>query len=131
MANLSDSITGFVAGDDIEVSRVITEVPIGQTLTKAWLTVKRSTSDADPGLLQKVITTTNVPGTGQVTDDADTDGSGEVRFDLTPADTVLLAIPYANGTFHFDIQVMTSAGKVYTPVAGTIVGTKEITKATS
>jgi hypothetical protein len=68
MATLNGIITGNVAGDDIDVTRSVTGVPATQTLALAWMTFKTNVTDADPGLLQKAITTASVAGTGQITD---------------------------------------------------------------
>lgn len=131
MPNLKDTISGFVAGDDLEVRRTITNIPTGQVLTKAWLTIKTKLGDADPGVLQKAVTTTDAPGTGQIVDDGATDQAGEVRFDLTGTDTALLVPPYPKSLYGFDIQVLTSGGKVYTPVKGTIWAEAQVTLASS
>lgn len=130
MPNFKDRITGFVLGDDHEVRRTVTGVPEGQTITKAWLTIKLKEKDADDdAVLQKSVTTTDQPGIGQIEEDAsgDPEGTAVVRFDLTNADTAPLI---AQREYFFDVQVLTSADKLYTPFKGKLKGEGEITKTT-
>lgn len=128
---LSGNIDNLVQGDNIDITRSIGSLPA--TITKAWFTVKTnaklsSTSDATANIVfQKVITTSNVVGTGVI---LDTGGSGtaSVRFELVNADTVLLV----GGTvYYYDIQVLTSTSKIYTPEVGLIKTVKERTKSIS
>lgn len=124
-------IAGFVLGNDLDVIRSIPNVPAGQTLTKAWLTVKAKETDADPGLIQKAITAAAVPGVGQITNNG-SGGTGSVTFQLTAVDTqpgtnpagIVAGLPY-----FYDIKVQTSAGKLYTVETGTIAFTPAITTA--
>lgn len=84
-------------------------VTIGDGLVKAWLTLKaypEGVNVADPGVLQKVITTANVPGTGQITDAGTADGTAVMRFDLTAANTTALGAR----TYAFDVKVKTASG---------------------
>jgi hypothetical protein len=127
MSTLNASIGGIVAGDDLDVRRTVTGIPAGQTLAKAWLTFQATPGGADPGLLQKVITTSAVIGVGQITDDG-ADGTGEVLFQLTGADT--LALPVECST-PYDIKVKTSAGKIYTAEQGKYLSARRVTQATS
>lgn len=126
--NLSGTISNIVQGDHLDVTRTIGTLPT--TITKAWFTVKTkakltSTSDAAANIVfQKEITTSNVPGTGVI---LDTGGSGtaSVKFELTNSDTVLLV----GGTvYYYDIQVLTSSSKIYTPEVGLIKTLAERTK---
>lgn len=109
MPDLTATIIDIYEGQDYEINRTITDVPAGDTLAKAWLTLKTSIDDADPGLVQKEITSVNVAGTGQITDTG-ADTTGAVRFDLVPADT---ALPTPGTAVPYDIKVRTTAGKVY------------------
>src|SRR3954469_5589099 len=95
MATLNGIITGNVSGDDIDVTRSVSGVPATQTLALAWMTFKTNVTDADPGLLQKAITTASVAGTGQITDTGTGAGllpvgTGAVFFQLTAANTLTL-----------------------------------------
>jgi len=124
MANLAASISEVVEGDDYEITRTIEELPVGDSLATVWLTMKTAITDADPGLFQKEITTTDVPGTGQITDDGAGDATAAVRFDLTPDDT---ALPTPGTAAVYDIQVLTTAGKVYTVEKGTFTTVQGVT----
>lgn len=126
--NLNGLISNVVQGDSIDIVRQIDTLPA--SISKAWLTIKAtqaSTSDT-AAIVQKTITTSAVIGTGQITDDGTTDGVAAVRFELTNADTVLLV---NETTYYYDIQVLTSTGKIYTPEIGRIKLRSERTKATS
>lgn len=126
MATYDAIIDEFVAGDDLSVERTVTGVPATTTLTNAWFTVKRKLTDADAdAILQKIITSVST-SSGQI-DDTGADGTGHVIFLLVPADTVLLT-PLSE--YHYDIQVKTSAGKIYTPESGKIVAQIQVTKST-
>ena len=119
-------IRKLVGGDDIEVKRTITSVPVGSTITKAWLTIKVAEGDADPGLLQKVITSVFVAGKGQITDDGAGDQTAVLFFEIVPAD----ATPIGIGVIRvYDIQVKTSTGKIYTAEKGSIELIQGITDA--
>lgn len=131
MANQKD-ITGFVAGDDWEIDVAEPDVPAGQKLVKAWLTIKAKLGDTDAqAIVQKVVTTTNVVGIGQITDDGTNDGVGAIRFDLVPADTAQLVPLSVNTPFIYDVQVKTDAGKVYTSLTGTVTAVPQVTQATT
>jgi cytoskeletal protein RodZ len=127
MATLNGIITGNVAGDDIDVTRSVSGVPATQTLALAWMTFKTNVTDADPGLLQKAITTASVAGTGQITDTG-ASGTGVVFFQLTAANTLTLP---SGVNVHYDIKVKTSAGKIYTAEQGIFNLAPRITTATS
>jgi hypothetical protein len=62
-------------------------VTASDPLVLAWYTVKANISDADPGVLQKKVTTSNVAGTGQITADGSAAGTATIRFDITSTDT--------------------------------------------
>ncbi len=127
MPNLDANIRGFTEGDDLTIRRTINRVrsglAAGVTITNAWLTVKTLEADADPGLFQKAITTSDVVGTGQIEDDGAGDVDPIVRFDLTESNTRLIA-----ATLRFyDIQVKTDGGARYTGESGRIIAKEEIT----
>jgi len=129
--NLAGEITNIVQGDSIDVTRTIGSLPTA--ITKSWFTIKTkakidSTSDAAINIIfQKTITTTPVTGVGAILDDG-AGGTASVRFELVNADTVLLV---GDTVYYYDIQVLTSAGKIYTPELGVIRVKKERTKTTS
>jgi hypothetical protein len=74
-------------------------------LTKAWLTFKNSPNDADPGALQKIVTTAASAGVGQITDNGATTGIATVLFTLTAADSAALT----PRDFYFDVKVKTAS----------------------
>jgi hypothetical protein len=125
MSVLNGSIRDVVAGDALDVRRTVTDIPAGQTLAKAWLTFKSDLAAADNSLLQKVIVPGAVVGQGQITDTG-ADGTGEVLFQLSNAET--LALPIGVRTA-YDIKVLTSAGKIYTPEQGVWLSVPRVTQA--
>jgi len=126
MSDLAVEITGFVAGDDLEIRRTVTDLPAA--IAVAWLTVKRHHKQSDDeAKLQKRITTTDVPGTGQVVEAGGPGTDGDLRFDLTQADTASLGAKW----YVHDIQIKLATGKVYTIEKGTIQLTADVTKSTA
>ena len=122
------SIRDIPKGDGYPIRRTFTGLTIGSPVTKAWLTVKHDPGDADPGVLQKIVTTAYVVGQGHIEDDGALTGTAVVRFDLTPADTILLKDnPYYD---YFDIQLLV-AGLPVTPLGGDISAIPQMTLATS
>jgi len=130
MPNYNATISGFAIGDDLLVRRTInrsaSNLPTGVAIASAWLTIKEDESDADPGLIQKAITTIDVSGTGQIEEDGSAsagDADPILRFDLTDTDTRSI------GTNHrwYDIQVKTDTGAIYTGEKGEIWGVGDVT----
>lgn len=115
MPAVNVKIRGYVAGDTMTVRRTVEDVPVGQVLATAWMTIKVDIADDDPGALQKVITT-SATAAGQITDDG-ADETGVVEFDLSDTETLALGTEV---TYLYDIQVKTDAGKVATVERGTI-----------
>ncbi len=130
MPTYSNRLSGFAEGDAITIRRTISRITsglaAGVTITKAWMTCKTNKGDADPGLWQKAITTTDVPGTGQIENDGTGDVNPILRFDLNPADTRRAGISAEPGLY-YDVQVKTNGGAVYTPENGTLLAEDEIT----
>lgn len=124
MPNLSDTITGFVQGDDLDIVRTITGIPATQTLDKVRLTIKAPA--AETILVSKLVTSSLVAGVGQI-EDTGADGEGVVRFQLTGGTTGDTTSLVAGTAYRFDIQCKTSAGKYYTPNVGTITSSAQVT----
>ncbi len=125
MPTLDGRIDNLVAGDDLEITRTITGVPAGTSLSDAWFTVKEHEADSDAAaIFQKAINTVDSPGTGHITDDGASDTVGAVRFDITDVDSALLT---PGRDYAFDIQVKTAAGAVYTPLKGKIKAVQGVT----
>lgn len=132
MPDFEGEIKDFVAGDDLQITRTISNISSGASLAKVWFTVKSRQEDADvDAIIQKEITTTDVPGTGQITNAGSgtpPDRIATVRFDLLPADTLKLE---GRAIYLYDIQVLTDGGAVYTPETGRITAKLGVTIDTS
>lgn len=131
MPELKAKIRDFVEGDALVIRRTIgradSGLAAGATVTKAWMTVKAELDDIDPGLFQKVITTTDVPGTGQIENDGGGDVDPVLRFDWLPADTRAIG-PTKR---YYDIQIQLDDGTITTPERGTTEALDEVTLADS
>ena len=129
MPTLDSRIKDVVVGDDLTIRRTIGFVasgfPATTVINQAWLTVKSQISDADPGLFQKDVTTSDVVGTGQIENDGTGDVDMIVRFDLKPADTILIGPDLLR---EFDIQIKTTGDLIYTPEKGQISAVDQVTK---
>jgi len=126
MSALSEELTGYVAGDHLTITRSVTG--LAAAMTKAWLTVKRHEREPDSDArLQKVITTEDVPGTGQIVDAGGAGETGNLRFDLTSEDTAGLG----DKVSVYDIQIKEATGKINTLEKGTIQLTAGVTAASS
>lgn len=126
MSDLTVKITGFVVGDDLEIRRTVTDLPA--EIVAAWLTLKLYPSQPDAeAKMQKKITITDDPGTGQIMEAGGPSIDGDLRFDLTPADTASLG---TRQHVH-DIQIKLSTGKVYTIEKGTLQLTAGVTITTT
>jgi hypothetical protein len=127
MPNLDAKIEDFVEGDSFAIRRTVKRtasgLATGVTVTKAWFTIKALLADADPGLVQKEITTGDVPGTGQIEDDGGGDVNPVLRFDILAADTRAVG-PTER---YYDIQLLLSDGTITTPEAGTIEAVDDVT----
>lgn len=97
-------ITRFTTHSGGTARFTVQNLPTGQAVTKAWLTVKADLADADPGLVQLTITTTpsasgaiEAAGLGPSTD-------AVLRFDLSEANTDAIG---ANTDRWYDVKVLT------------------------
>lgn len=133
-AKIEDVVAGSALTYRATIDREESGLESGAVLTKAWMTFKDSLSDADPGIVQKIITTTDVPGTGQIEDDGSGDVDPVVRFDLQATDTELLvdvakvaeALPTEK---YYDVKVLANLGGPYTGELGLIYTWPPATKA--
>ena len=126
MSDLAVQITGFVVGDDLEIRRTVTDLPA--PIESAWLTFKRYPRQPDEeAILQKKITTVDVPGVGQIVVAGEPDVDGDLRFDLTPTDTMVLDTRLRA----YDIQIKLTTGKIYTIEKGTLQLTGDVTQTTA
>ena len=118
---------GIVRGDAFPVERTVHHLR-GRTVTKAWLTVKDDVSDSDlSALIQKTITSTDVPGTGKVTGTA-VFSRATLRFDLTNLDTGAGA---GGQRAYYDIQILLDNNERITLELGYVDFIEEITVTTT
>jgi hypothetical protein len=126
MSDLAIEIAGFVVGDDLEIRRAVTDLPAA--IVAAWLTAKLHPGQSDEDArLQKRITITDVPGTGQIVTAGGPGTDGDLRFDLLPEDTERLGPK----RYVHDIQIRLETGKVYTIEKGTLQLTAGVTTTTT
>lgn len=126
MPTFDGQINLFVKGDDLDVIRTVTNIPAGQTVTQAWLTVKAAGGGADPGIFQKDIDSIEDAAQGHITDNGSGDGTAVLKFYLTGTNTKLLT---PGQSYDYDIQIKTSANKHYTPEIGKLSCVAEVTLA--
>lgn len=122
----TDAGANFVAGDAFGVTRTITDIGSGRTLAKAYLTVKASPTDADPGALQLAITTT-LTGAGQITDTG-ASGTGTIAFTVSSSESASLG---SGRAYLYDIRLIFDDGEPVTPEVGSLVLGHGVTTATS
>lgn len=121
--NLHNGI-GIVRGDVFSIRRTVNKIPSGRTIVEAWLTVKAAIADVDASAtFQKIITSTDVAGTGQI-EDTGADGSAVLRFDLTAANTTAMT---AGTSYFYDIQARTDTSDILTLESGTTSATSQVT----
>lgn len=94
---------------------------------KAWYTLKANLGDADPGALQKAVTTSNVAGTGQITADGSSGGTCTIRFDITATNTTALS----PRDYFFDVKVKTNSGAFAYGAQGIATAVQNVTTTTS
>lgn len=116
---------GIVRGDAFSATRIIPNIPAGVTVTAAALTFKTLNSTADPGVIQKLITSIEQTDIGRIEADGSS-GTAQLRFDLTTADTRALTV---DTDYYFDIQLTFSNGNVRTLERGITQSSDETTLA--
>jgi len=122
MADLNVVINDVVCGDDYDVIRNITNVPVGQFVSEAWLTIRENHWDSDAAITKHI--TVTISGDGIIEDTGATDTLARVRFALRADETVLLHEFY---DYSYDIQLKTDAGKIYTPESGILTPFASVT----
>lgn len=123
MAALNQKITRKVRGDDIPVVRRYVDLPAGDPIIKARLTVKATESPSDPGVFALLITTVN-NAAGIISDG--TTPEIVLQFLISKVNSLLLT---AGTTYYYDIQVTSTGGYDYTCEKGTIKLEQQITQA--
>lgn len=126
MPDFDDRIDSFSPGDDVDVRRIVTDLPTGQTVTNAWLTIKEKLEQMDTeAIISKAITTANQSGIGHIEDDGAGDLSATLRFDLREIDTKLLKPLRA---YHHEVKIRTNANKVSRPFVGLTIAEDRVTR---
>lgn len=130
MAHLNSLLDDLVVGEDRELPRTVDITPIGDTLARAWFTVKEDPLDLDAdAIFQKEITGT-LSADGQI----DNTGSGSpldtahLYFLLPSADTLLLE---PERYYYFDIKGKSTSGAKKVLEGGRLIANKQITQAES
>ncbi len=128
MPNFNGKISGFAVGDDLEVYRTITNVPTGETVEVAWLTVKENLTDTDDVAFFKKEIGLVLDNSQGIVQDPGSSGTAILRFFLTAEDTAELGNPIRETKAYFyDIQVRIINGRIYTPETGKITGKSQVT----
>ncbi len=126
MATLDGNISGFVAGDNLEIHRFVGGLVA--PLVNARLTVKVRQSQPDSAaLMAKLIESDASPSglDGVIFEPGDEGTDAEISFYLYPDDTERLAARL----YYYDIQVEDEDGKIYTPELGRIIAKAQVTLA--
>jgi len=112
-------------GDDVSIARTITGLLSGQSLVKAWLTIKSRFTDTDSeALLQLEITDVDSPD-GQITDPGSGDVGGELLFRIAGATDYVNLVALKN--YPYDIQVLLDDGVIATLEVGRIRWERQVT----
>lgn len=127
MTALNNNLKPIVRGDTRKIQRTFTGLPAGETIAKAWLTVKSTPAVSDPGLFQVEITTT-ATSSGQITDATSSDGQIGMYFIISGTNSALAT---GGAEYLYDIQVKTSTDTIHTLVMGTVTFYDGVTAATS
>lgn len=115
-------------GDHAAIVRTVTSVPAGDTIDKAWLTIKAELGDGYPILLQISVTpATNLSTVGRITDTG-ADGTAGFQINIQPADYAALQ---ADIKYVYDLQVRTLAGIISTLERGTVKFKQDVTTTTA
>lgn len=103
-------------------------VSAADPIVLAILTLKANLSDADPGALQKKITTTPSAGVGQITADGSTTaGAAVAAFTFTAAQTAALSPQ----SFWYDVKLVTASGAKFPASKGIVNVEMQTTTSTS
>ena len=90
---------------------------------KIWFTVKESYSDADDDAVIQM----SSADVSEIEILDQTSYKGQVKIYLSKTETALLS----QGTYVFDVQMKTSAGKILTVVAGDLIVKSDVTLSTA
>ena len=123
MAATNIHIRNKVRGDDIPIIRRYVDLPSGDSIVKARMTVKASTSVSSPEIFQLTITTS--PQTAGLITKA-VPPEIYLTFIIIKTNSLLLS---ASTLYYYDIQVDTAAGYTYTCEIGDIKLAEQLTQA--
>ena len=116
------NIEDITVGDTIDFERIVIDVPNGQTIVTAWLTIKEHYDQTDDdAVIQKRVTTTT-SASGYITNATNT---ATLVFQLSVSDTSAL---YANAEYVYDIQVKTNSDTISTLESGIITFNPQVTR---
>src|SRR5262245_50090472 len=101
MPTYDATIGQLVAGDFRQIPWQINNIPANGSVSKGWITIKADPTTADPGLIQKVITTTLDTSKGQITNTGSVAGVATGFFNLLSADTILMT---PETPYYYDLQ---------------------------
>jgi hypothetical protein len=124
-------ITDVIAGDDFGIDRVVSRVPAGVNVTKAWLTIKERVDDADADALLQITIAALGTNAGQITNvgyDTPQGRKADLTFELSKTDTLKLT---PKKPYPYDIQLLFDNGKIGTSDIGAIIAKQGVTQATS
>ena len=117
MSNFRALVTNFTPGSAKEIEFIITGPPDGITVTGAEFVVKsRPEDDDETPIIVKEITTADVTGTGNISDNG-VSGTFTIRVDLTAANTI--AIGMNRMSFYLNLA-LSAFPDPYIPFVGTI-----------
>jgi hypothetical protein len=113
------ALTGLTRGNDIGVKFTLTTPT---ALSVARLVIKTKTSDADPGIVSKVVTL-NPSSDGQILDSGLANGVAVILFTLAKTDTDNFT---AGQKYVWDVEVFDVSNNANTPRGGTIEFTERV-----
>jgi len=123
------TIRGLAKGTTYQITRTVTDIPDGQTLSNAWLTIKRRTLDADADAkVSKSITEDSTLDIGIITNPSPPDGTAVIEFNIAASDWDAMN---AGTLYFYGIKVKTSSDVVDIVETGTIILQPEIISATT
>lgn len=109
-----DAYDVLTQGSSIQRTFAVAGIPTPATvsITKAYLMIKGSLSDADNAALVSLMITGSPSSQGVVTDNGAGDGSGQLDFVLGNA--ALSGVTDFNATYYATVKVVLSNGNAYT-----------------
>jgi hypothetical protein len=113
------ALTGLTRGNDVGIKFTLTTPT---PLSVARLVIKAKVTDADPGVVSKIVTPTP-SADGQIIDSGMVNGVAVVLFTLAKTNTDDFV---ADQKYVWDVEVFDESSNASTPVGGTIVFTQRV-----